>query len=321
LKISIALATYNGENYLTEQLQSYVSQIRLPDELIICDDVSSDGTLAILTEFQKVAPFKVQIIKNEKNLGYTNNFGKALSLCTGDIVFFSDQDDVWLDNKISTVIGAFDKNPNISVIIHDAELVNENLESTGLTKLGQIIAGGHTERSFVTGTLSAIKKDLLAVILPFPANISGGHDGWVHSIAGFSKRKLVIKDSLQKLRRHSDNTSEWVIASLQKVNKLDVFKAQLSTQAADSYADRRNNNLNLLERFNKVKLKQIHVKFKIDFEKIEKQLNDELASINRRQSLISRGFLARKLYAVKLLTCGDYRCFNGYRSFLRDFLR
>ncbi|HIE59179.1 MAG TPA: glycosyltransferase, partial [Hydrogenothermaceae bacterium] len=94
MRISIALATYNGDTYLQDQLNSYIAQERLPDEMVVCDDVSKDETVAILEAFQKVAPFEVQIIKNETNLGYTKNFEKALSLCSGDIVFFSDQDDV-----------------------------------------------------------------------------------------------------------------------------------------------------------------------------------------------------------------------------------
>ena len=155
----------------------------MPDEIIVCDDVSVDNTITILEAFQKAAPFRVCIVRNKTNLGYTKNFEQALSLCTGDIVFFSDQDDVWLPNKISTIEKVFRVNPDISVVIHDVELVNEKLETSGLTKLGQVLSGGFSDEDFISGTLSAVRKDLLSVVLPFPDGVFGTYDGWIHEVA------------------------------------------------------------------------------------------------------------------------------------------
>jgi len=321
MKISIALATYNGEKYLKEQLKSYISQKRLPDELIICDDVSNDGTIEILEEFKKTAPFKVNIIENETNLGYTKNFEKALSLCSGDIVFFSDQDDVWLPDKISKIETVFKNNPDISLVIHNGELVNENLESTGLTKLGQIVSGGHNEDSFATGTLTAVRRDIINIILPFPEGIAGGHDGWVHAIAKMLNRRLVTKEVLQLLRRHSNNTSEWIISSTKKINKIDVFKSQLATKVATSYKDRLHINENLILRFNKVSSNDYNHSFLIDLNKIEKILQKEHKALMNREELISQNFLGRKLKAISMLIAQDYKYFNGIKSFFRDFLR
>ena len=259
MKISIALATYNGAKYLQDQLDSYIVQNRMPDEIVVCDDVSKDDTLAILEAFQKVAPFEVRIIKNETNLGYTKNFEKALSLCTGDVVFFSDQDDVWLPHKISTIEKVFKENPDISVVIHDGELTDEDLNSTGLTKLGQILSGGYKEKDFATGTLSAIRRDILNMVLPFPDGIAGGHDGWVHTIARLVDRRMIFRDVLQKLRRHSNNTSEWVVNSMKKINKIDVVTSQFSTTVADSYADRLFYNKSLQKRFNQFNTERYNV--------------------------------------------------------------
>jgi len=325
MKISIALATYNGAKYLQDQLDSYLAQERMPDELVVCDDVSNDDTIVILEAFQKVAPFEVRIIKNEINLGYTKNFEKALSLCTGDVVFFSDQDDVWLPHKISTIVKNFNDNPNISVIIHDGELTNEDLNPTGLTKLGQILSGGYTEKDFVTGTLSAIRRDACNIALPFPDGISGGHDGWVHTIARMVDRRMVIRDVLQKLRRHSNNTSDWVASSLKKINKLDVINWQFSTVAASSYQDRLFYNESLQKRFKDIKSGKMtcdfNIDFNIDFDEIEKTLKTEYASLLKREKLVSYGFWGRKMYALSMLVHGDYVHFNSSRSFLRDFLR
>ena len=105
MKVSIALATYNGAKYLKQQLDSFQAQTCLPDELVVCDDCSKDNTVEILEEFKETASFIVIIIQNESNLGYTGNFEKAISLCSGNLIFISDQDDVWFNNKIETIDG------------------------------------------------------------------------------------------------------------------------------------------------------------------------------------------------------------------------
>ena len=95
MKISIAMTAFNGAKYINEQLNSFASQTRLPDEVVVCDDISSDDTFEILDNFARSAPFKMIVVRNNKNLGYTKNFEKALSLCSGDLIFLSDQDDIW----------------------------------------------------------------------------------------------------------------------------------------------------------------------------------------------------------------------------------
>ena len=99
-KISIAMATYNGERFLREQLDSLYSQTHVPDEIVVVDDRSTDGTAAILEEYHQKKGLRYYI--NEKNLGVNRNFEKAIRLCTGDYVAISDQDDVWLPYKVET---------------------------------------------------------------------------------------------------------------------------------------------------------------------------------------------------------------------------
>ena len=93
MRVTIALATYNGERYLQEQLDSFLAQTRLPDELIVVDDKSTDGTLNILRQFADSAPFSVRWFQNDNNLGYCGNFNQVLLRVDSDIVFLSDQDD------------------------------------------------------------------------------------------------------------------------------------------------------------------------------------------------------------------------------------
>ncbi len=94
-RISVALCTYNGERFLPQQLASMAKQTRLPDELVVCDDRSTDRTMALVREFAASSPYPVRIFENEHNLGFAANFERAIRLCEGDLIALSDQDDIW----------------------------------------------------------------------------------------------------------------------------------------------------------------------------------------------------------------------------------
>jgi glycosyltransferase involved in cell wall biosynthesis len=320
MKISIALTTYNGAAYLQAQLSSYLVQERLPDELIVCDDVSTDETVKILESFKDAAPFKVRIIVNKKNLGYTQNFGKVISKCTGDLIFLSDQDDIWFSEKISVIENIFHKNPDKYLLIHDGELVNENLISFGATKLGQVLAGYGSDDSFITGALTVIRNVLVQDALPIPTEIIG-HDRWLHGIASLLERRIVTKECLQQIRRHSTNTSTWIASSVKPINRATVVRNQLLEQPATSYEDRLEFNFELEER-----LLAIDVVGESDISEsrvaigIEK-LTDERQALLQRERLLRLGFFRRKIKALQILVNGSYVHFNGLRSFLRDLFR
>ncbi|MFO1150488.1 MAG: glycosyltransferase [Alsobacter sp.] len=124
-RLSIAMATFNGARYLENQLASLAVQSRRPDELVVCDDGSSDATVALVRSFARQAPFPVELVCNEDRLGYRHNFVKAGRLCSGDIVFFCDQDDEWLPGKIETMAAAFD-DPAVMLAYHNALVVDED---------------------------------------------------------------------------------------------------------------------------------------------------------------------------------------------------
>ena len=127
MNISIAMATYNGAKFLREQLDSIAAQTLPPYELVICDDGSTDSTLAIAREFAKEVNFPVRIYLNEHNLGFADNFLKAASLCEGDWIAFSDQDDVWLPHKLATVSRRF--NDGVLLVLHSSDLVDASLKA------------------------------------------------------------------------------------------------------------------------------------------------------------------------------------------------
>lgn len=127
-RISIAMATYNGAKYLLEQLDSLAVQTHPPCELVVTDDGSTDDTLEILHKFALCASFPIRVHRNERRLGYRDNFIKAAKLCTGELIAFCDQDDVWMANKLEKVAREFD-DPEVLLVIHDIKVVTDMLEA------------------------------------------------------------------------------------------------------------------------------------------------------------------------------------------------
>lgn len=122
---SVALCTYNGEKYIEEQISSILNQSVPVDEIVVCDDGSTDNTLTLIEKFQPHTKTNIRIYRNEHQLGVCANFQKAIDLCEGDIIFLSDQDDVWFQHKVEIICKWFEKNPTKNVVFTDAALIDE----------------------------------------------------------------------------------------------------------------------------------------------------------------------------------------------------
>ena len=207
-KISIALASYNGENYIWEQLESFTNQTRHPDELIICDDCSTDRTLEIVKKFAQKAPFPVQVTANKKNIGYIKNFSNALALCSGDIVLISDQDDVWLPTKIAIIESYFSAHTEVRLVIHDIAYCKQDLTPIGQTKIERMRDEFDLDFHYVVGMASAIRGDFLKHCLPIPQCGRMTHDRWLHSCAHALGAKVIVGDMLALHRRHNNNVTK-----------------------------------------------------------------------------------------------------------------
>ena len=203
MKISIAMATYNGEQYIKEQLQSFVDQSIMPNEVVISDDKSTDTTLEVINEFITKAPFDIKIVVNDKNLGYTRNFNSALMHATGDVVFLSDQDDVWYPNKIEHMLNVMKDYPDNLVYMNDA------LE----------------DAKFVMGCCCMVRRELLSFCLPIPSSLKG-HDDWIVGVADGLAKKHIDKTVLQFYRRHETNESAFIANRVTKVTKKDIWLAE-----------------------------------------------------------------------------------------------
>ena len=217
-EVSIALCTYNGADFLDEQLESFLKQTRLPDELIVCDDCSQDETVAKLRAFAATAPFSVKIFENESNLRSTKNFEKAINLCTGEIIFLSDQDDRWQPPKIELMLREFQKDVAVGLVFSNAEIVDEKMQSLGRNlwdftfpkeKRAEAVRKNLfsvlMSQNAVTGATMAFRAKFRKIFTPIPDNIPNLiHDGWISlSIAGIAK-SVFINKKLIKYRQHSE---------------------------------------------------------------------------------------------------------------------
>lgn len=123
--LSVALCTYNGARYIREQLESILHQTMPVDEIVVCDDGSTDETQTIIENLRKNTSVDIRVQCNKTKLGVCANFQKAVNLCKGDIIFLSDQDDIWHRDKVETVVDYFDKHGEKQVVITDGQLVND----------------------------------------------------------------------------------------------------------------------------------------------------------------------------------------------------
>ncbi|MGI5849671.1 MAG: glycosyltransferase [Christensenellales bacterium] len=190
--VSVAMCTYNGERYIREQIISVLNQTSPIDEIVICDDLSDDRTCEIIELIRNEYKGKrISLYRNEKRLGIAQNFFKAMHLCSGDIIFLCDQDDVWMEDKVATYLDVFRVNARCNAVLTDAVLVDEGLkplektlwESLGFSlRLRKKIQKGQADKvlgkgPFVTGAALAVRKTLLQNIVPPIGSIL--HDEWL----------------------------------------------------------------------------------------------------------------------------------------------
>lgn len=214
-RLSIALCTYNGARFLGAQLDSIAAQTRAPDELVACDDGSSDETISLLEQFARRVPFAVRVMRNDVRLGPTKNFEKAIELCTGDLIATCDQDDVWMPEKLSLGLATIDKDPRLGLVFSDAEVVEEDLRPRGHS-MWQAIQFGPTARRLVregrvfevllrqwvvTGATMMFRSKFRSEFLPIPAFWT--HDGWIALVISAMAPVAMLERSLLFYRQHA----------------------------------------------------------------------------------------------------------------------
>ncbi len=206
--ISVALASYNGEKYIGEQIESILSQLGSGDELVVSDDGSADATIEILAEFAE-RDGRVKVLNGPRQ-GFVKNFENALSHCKGDIIFLSDQDDVWANDKVETVLDFFNKNPQIECVRHDASVVDGEgkviIQSYNEYRNANVSYFKNIVKNTFTGCCMAFRSEWLKQMLPVPEGLF--HDAWFGCISCYFKKAAVIDGKLINWRRHGDNVTD-----------------------------------------------------------------------------------------------------------------
>lgn len=253
--IAVALCTYNGERYLSELLDSLAAQERQPDELIVCDDRSSDGTVALIEAFAQRVPFDVRIEVNARTLGVTKNFERAIERCSAGLIALCDQDDVWYPKKLLRASEAFERQPELGYVFSDADLMTEDgiqdrrmWDAVGFfPSRRQIAAEGRLLEllvvyTFVQGAAMTFRSDLRDVLLPIPHGWL--HDAWIALVAAFIRPYAMIDEPLLRYRLHAgqeigvpssvlpDDTGlqKWKVRLAQAPEKVSLRKADLHRQ-------------------------------------------------------------------------------------------
>nr|MDQ3805842.1 glycosyltransferase family 2 protein [Acidobacteriota bacterium] len=213
---SVAMCTYNGARFVAEQLASVAAQTRPPGELVVCDDGSTDETRELVGEFAARAPFPVRLFVNERNLGSTRNFGRAIALCAGDLIALSDQDDIWHPEKLEKLASRFAARPSVGLVFTDAELVDERLRPTG-RRLWDSVGFGPRQRRLVrrgraldvllpgwsvTGATMAFRAAFKRLVLDIPDDLALIHDGWIALMVAAVSDVDFIAEPLIQYRQH-----------------------------------------------------------------------------------------------------------------------
>lgn len=292
LKISVAMCTYNGAKYLQAQLGSLCFQTRMPDELIIFDDVSTDETPILIRQFSDNAPFPVRFYRNANNIGSTKNFECAIARSTGDIVVLADQDDVWAAEKLQIIEEEFKSSPLVGLVFSDAELVDQDLkplsktmwDSIGFSKemreqflnssaLGKV--DFFLRRNVVTGATMAFRSKYGGIINPIPD--SWVHDAWIATLLSSITDFKILSSPLIKYRQHSQ---QQIGASRKRifekisdlVNKPPDEEYEEVHQAMQSLYDRISQNIELFD------------------VNVANQVKSKLEHSSRRLSLLRKSF-------------------------------
>lgn len=324
VSLSIAMTTYNGAGYLTAQLDSFRAQLRLPDELVVCDDGSTDETLELLESFAETAAFDVRVIRNATNLGHERNFSKAVDLCRGDIIFLADQDDVWFPEKLAAVEAAFSDDPNALLFVNDVLITDGNLVPTGRTVLGQTRAAGvlgANAKSLTLGCATAFRSRLRHLVAPIPA-LDYGHDTWIHDFTDILGGRRLLPAVLQLYRRHEHNASTWAFNGAARATPLGMMRPSAGNDLSGQY-EKRILALSLMRERVEALGPQAYADLRAgrSYDAVVADFTRAIASVSRRAGIFRCGWLGRKVLALRLLADGDYRYFLGWRSFAKDLIR
>jgi glycosyltransferase involved in cell wall biosynthesis len=328
MNISIAMTTYNGARFLDQQLASLATQSKQPFEVVVCDDGSTDSTVEILRAWAASVAFPVHIYQNEQKLGFKDNFWKAANLCSGDLIAFCDQDDVWLEDKLQGCAAEF-AHSDVLLVMHSAKLVDSELRFLGknhppISKRRVAEPLDVNPWGLVPGFALVFSSKILrgADWEGRPEDHLGpgypmGHDHWVYLMASVLGRIVFLPDCLALYRRHQTNTTGSVDRTVKK------FVRQGIDTGEDGYKHLANLSLERSEYLNRLSERTDNTA-RSDYKNASLYYQKLSKSFTLRASIHSSrvGFLKKASYILKLLLGRAYRDLDrgglGPRAFVKD---
>ncbi len=323
LTASVVLCTYNGERYIRQQLDSLLTQSRLPEQILAVDDASTDRTWEILQAFAGQARERgiaVDVQRNPDNLGYVRNFETAFQRAGTDVIFVCDQDDVWDPEKLAVMHERFTADHDLVLLHSDARLVDARLDDLGCSlfdalelrpgELRRVHEGCGFDvllrRSIVTGATMAFRHGLLAFAVPFG-------DGWIHDewlaiMASAIGKVDVVERKLIDYRQHDANQLGMRRRTLDvKVREMGLSRAQLL----------RNDARRMESLLQRLRLLPVAVA-----RHIPARVQDKLEHTRVRMHITDSARIKRISPILREAASGRYRRYGaGIRSVLRDLLR
>ena len=301
------MATYNGEKYVEEQLKSILSQTIRPDEIVICDDCSTDKTVKVIENTLDGYNVNYLIIKNKSNLGSTISFEKSIKALDTEIIFLSDQDDWWFSEKIQRYLDIFDSNEKIKLVFSNSEVTDSKLNCKKYSLWDTLDYNGNMiirqeifKRNIFTGMCMAFKKELLSDQFTIPKYML--HDEFVGWCGVIENAVFPLNEKLAKYRQHSNN-----VVGVKNRSKFKSFSDLKMKNRMSSY---------------KTKMKYLYLKNISDDKILNLMIDEAIGFYDYRTSLYSLKKIEALLIFFKYCCDGSYKKFssNTDNAKLKDFI-
>lgn len=229
VRASVAMAVYNGERFIREQIDSILERMGLEDELVISYDPSKDATRFIVDGYS-AADSRVRVVEHDKPSGAQANFTNAVMNCRGKYIFLADQDDIWIGDKINIIVDAFEKT-GADLVVHDGYMTDGELNPYPHTIFERFGTYNSPIRNIIKctywGCCMAFRSEVRSYACPFPTEGKVGHDLWLGVLVGFCGKIVRVDQCLMKHRLHGDNVSTDKRRSLPVIIKHRVVMIKL----------------------------------------------------------------------------------------------
>lgn len=240
------MCTYNGERFLEVQLRSILGQTTLPDEVVVCDDGSSDSTFGVLERFRATAPFRVELHRNPERMGPAQNFSRCVGMCTGQVILLSDQDDIWVPDRVQQTRAAFMADPAVTLTYADAPLIDEQGMDLGRTIYSSLPLTGSDARlverggdllpvlgryNVFCGATMAVRASIRELLLPVPPLWM--HDEWIALVANSVGRVLRLPRPVMEYRQHAGQqigAGDWTLRThlqVARARQSDFYESEI----------------------------------------------------------------------------------------------